>query len=299
MSNIIPYFSHLQNARNTPEILRIRMKYGAEGYGIYFMILERLREDKEYMSVTDYNVIAFDIRVDASKVKAIVEDFGLFVFTEDGKYFYSEILNENMEIKDEIKRKKSEAGKKGAAKRWGNKNVTDAIAKDSTAITQPSKNIARKEKKSKEKKSKENNITTTPPLYKETGDLSRDGGGVKEDAIKKVIEIFNYSGFSNITPSTKDTLISFAKMYPIAWIEEAFKIASDGGKLNLNYVRGILNRWQTNGKDSFKKESEKAKKTKFHNFKQITDEYSAEDLEEMAMRKQKEGFEKLGVNVDV
>lgn len=252
MSNITPHFSHAQNARNTPEILNIRMKYGAEGYGIYFMILERLREDENYMSVTDYNVIAFDLRVDTSKVKAVVEDFGLFVFTENGEYFYSEILNENMEIKDEISKKKSEAGKKGAAKRWGNKNVTDAIAKDSTAIAQPSKNIARKAKKSKEKNSKENNnITTTPPLYIETRDFA-ESGGVKENSIKKVIEIFNYSGFPNITPSTKDTLVSFAEMYPIAWIEEAFKIASDGGKLNLNYVRGILNRWQTNGKQDFK-----------------------------------------------
>lgn len=38
---------------------------------------------------------------------------------------------------------------------------------------------------------------------------------------------------------------------------------------------------------------------KFKNFKQITDSYSAEELEEVARRKQKEGFEKLGVNVDV
>ena len=38
---------------------------------------------------------------------------------------------------------------------------------------------------------------------------------------------------------------------------------------------------------------------KFKNFKQITDSYSEEDLEEMAMQKQKAGFEKLGVNVDV
>ena len=38
---------------------------------------------------------------------------------------------------------------------------------------------------------------------------------------------------------------------------------------------------------------------KFKNFKQITDSYSAEELEDVAMKKQKEGFEKLGVNVDV
>ena len=38
---------------------------------------------------------------------------------------------------------------------------------------------------------------------------------------------------------------------------------------------------------------------KFNNFQGITDSYSAEELEEVARRKQKEGFEKLGVNVDV
>ena len=38
-------------------------------------------------------------------------------------------------------------------------------------------------------------------------------------------------------------------------------------------------------------------KNKFKNFKQITDSYSAEDLEEMAMQKQKAGFEKLGVDI--
>lgn len=38
---------------------------------------------------------------------------------------------------------------------------------------------------------------------------------------------------------------------------------------------------------------------KFNNFKGITDSFSAAELEDVAMKKQKEGFEKLGVNVDV
>lgn len=84
------YFSHDSNARNDEKILAVRMKFGMEGYGIYFAILERLRDSADYMSIRDYNVIAFDFRVSAEKVKSIVEDFGLFVFTEDGKYFYSE-----------------------------------------------------------------------------------------------------------------------------------------------------------------------------------------------------------------
>lgn len=36
---------------------------------------------------------------------------------------------------------------------------------------------------------------------------------------------------------------------------------------------------------------------KFKNFKGITDSYSAEELEEVAMRKQKEGFKKFGVDI--
>lgn len=38
---------------------------------------------------------------------------------------------------------------------------------------------------------------------------------------------------------------------------------------------------------------------KFNNFQGITDSFSAEELEDVAMKKQKEGFKKLGVNVDV
>lgn len=38
---------------------------------------------------------------------------------------------------------------------------------------------------------------------------------------------------------------------------------------------------------------------KFNNFQGITDSYSAEELEEVARRKQKEGFKKFGVDVDV
>ena len=113
------YFPHDSNSRNSEKIIKLRMKHKAAGYGVYFMILERLRDSKEYMSVKDYNIIAFDLREDASLIKSVIEDFGLFVFTEDGKYFYSEEFMERMKIKDEIKEKKSVAGKKAMLSRWG------------------------------------------------------------------------------------------------------------------------------------------------------------------------------------
>ena len=112
------YFSHDSNARNDEKVIRLRMKHGAAGYGIYFMILERLREDANYMSAKDYNVIAFDLRVDAAIVKSVVEDFGLFTFTDDGKCFYSESFTRRMDIKDTLRRQRSEGGKIGMKNRW-------------------------------------------------------------------------------------------------------------------------------------------------------------------------------------
>lgn len=108
------YFTHDSNARNADNILHLRMKAGAEGYGIYFMILERLREEPDYTSVKDYNMLAFDFRVGSDKVKSVVEEFGLFHFTEDGERFYSESFLRRMQIKDE----KSEKARALAAKRW-------------------------------------------------------------------------------------------------------------------------------------------------------------------------------------
>lgn len=99
------YFSHDSNARNSEKMIKVRMKYGAEGYGVYFMILERLRDEANYMSIKDYNVIAFDLRVDASIIKAVVEDFGLFVFTDDGKYFYSSKFKHKSHIKTRIRKR--------------------------------------------------------------------------------------------------------------------------------------------------------------------------------------------------
>ena len=157
------YFSHDSNARNSEKLIRLRMRHKAAGYGVFFMILERLREEPNYMSVKDYNVIAFDLREDASLIKSVVEDFGLFVFTEDGKYFYSESFSRRMGIKDDEKAKRSEAGKKGMARRWANAEnpsenntvITMLSENDNNSVTTVENSITSKVKKSKVKNNKE------------------------------------------------------------------------------------------------------------------------------------------------
>lgn len=124
------YFSHDSNARNDEKIIRLRMKHHAAGYGVYFMILERLREEVSYMSAKDYNMIAFDLRVDAALVKSVVEDFGLFAFTDDGKCFYSDSFTQRMNVKDTLHRQRSEAGKAAMKKRWKKKASSKNTEKD-------------------------------------------------------------------------------------------------------------------------------------------------------------------------
>ena len=109
------YFSHDSNARNSDRLIPLRAKMGAEGYGIYFMLLERLREEPEYQSRRDYDMLAFDLRVDVEKIRAVVEDFGLFTISEDGERFFSEGFLRRMELKDEA----SAAARARAEKRWG------------------------------------------------------------------------------------------------------------------------------------------------------------------------------------
>lgn len=151
------YFSHDSNARNDEKIVLLRMKHGWEGYGLFWAIIERLRECSDYMSVCDYNLIAYDLRVDSAKVKSIICDFGLFAFTEDGKCFYSNSLMERMKIKEE----KSSKAQNAALIRWELERKKSE--RNANAMQTHSDGNAIKEKKGKEiKEIKENSLSPAP-----------------------------------------------------------------------------------------------------------------------------------------
>lgn len=169
------YFSHDSNARNDEKIIAVRMKYGVEGYGAYFMILERLMESTNYIHVKDYNTIAFDLRVSNTLIKSIIEEFGLFEFTEDGKHFYSDSFKRRMQPLDNLRKQRSLAGKKSAEKRA-------LLNKESTTVERPLN-----EKATKERKGKESIIIST------NVDISKSEKQASRTQIdyKKLIEFFN------------------------------------------------------------------------------------------------------------
>lgn len=170
------YFRHDCNARRDQKIIALRLKYKMEGYGIFWSIIELLRESADYMCIRDYNIVAFDLHVSVSVVKSVIEDFGLFKFTEDGKFFYSERLLKDMQSKDGLSAIRSEAGKKGMACRYGKKNedltplqqsYNKVITNENDVITIRKENIKEEKNSTIVEQKKDNRPAFVPPTEEE------------------------------------------------------------------------------------------------------------------------------------
>ena len=113
------YFSHDFEASLDEKCAALLMTHRLEGYGLFWRLIERLATTSDHTHCADYNLIAYDMRCSNLLVKSVVEDFGLFAFTEDGKRFYSESLMRRLRKMDEISVKRSHA----AHRRWDDKNA--------------------------------------------------------------------------------------------------------------------------------------------------------------------------------
>ena len=82
------YFNHYSNARNDRKVRKLRLQLGIEGYGIYFGILENLREQKSFKyPITDLDVLAADLDTSMQKVEVVVRGYGLFQIDESEEFF--------------------------------------------------------------------------------------------------------------------------------------------------------------------------------------------------------------------
>lgn len=106
------YFSHDANAQDDHKCMKLIDQLGMEGYGIFWALVERLRNENEYkLPVSVCSIYAKRWGTSKEMVDAVVNNYGLFKIEDD--YFFSERLIRSMDYK-------SEKGKKAAAVRWGN-----------------------------------------------------------------------------------------------------------------------------------------------------------------------------------
>lgn len=115
------YFKHDSNSRHDPKIKSVFRKYGAAGYGFYWIIIETLREASGYKLLYDeitLESLADDMRIPAEKAKEFIDylcsdNLKLLIKTEETggpPYFYSMSLMLRMNHLDQIRDKRSKAG---------------------------------------------------------------------------------------------------------------------------------------------------------------------------------------------
>lgn len=105
--------------RTADQVLAMRIQEGSAGYGIYVMLLELLRDSETRSLVCNPKNLAFAINEpDIPLVERVIKDYGLFEIAPDGA-FRSPWLNQQLEEYDAKKAAAQEAGRRGAAKRYG------------------------------------------------------------------------------------------------------------------------------------------------------------------------------------
>lgn len=176
------YFSHDANSQDDPKCMVLIDQLGMEGYGIFWALIEKLRNEKDYkLPLLVVNSLSRRWGTSKEKVESVIKNYSLFVVEND--LFFSIRLQRSME-------EKSEKARISANYRWKD---ADALQSHTNRIANDIQNDAIKEKESKEKKVKESKEKKTDFL---APDLSKSNL-FREPVIptkKEVLEVFVQNG---------------------------------------------------------------------------------------------------------
>lgn len=152
MSKHTYFFRHDFNAHEDERILDLRMEHGMEGYGVYWLLIELLAASSNYKLEANPKRIAFAHSADPQVVSSVINDFGLFQVEENS--FYSKSLTIRMERLDEIKEKRSIAGRKGGKVKANAKQMPSKCqaseSKRQANLSKPLANTSRGEERREE-----------------------------------------------------------------------------------------------------------------------------------------------------
>jgi uncharacterized protein YdaU (DUF1376 family) len=123
------YFSHDEGARNDPKLVKVLMRLGQAGKGVYWDLVEMLYEQGGYLPLAEVESYAFALRTEPELIQKLLNDFGLFVC--DAEHFWSETALERLKMRNEKAERRAAAGAKGGKARA----EREAIAK--AALEQP------------------------------------------------------------------------------------------------------------------------------------------------------------------
>jgi hypothetical protein len=110
------YFPHYSMARNDRKVRRLRKELGVEGYGIFMMLLEILRDQPDLRyPMSDIDLLEVEIGTSQAKIEAVIKGYELFTIHTD--FFFSPKLIEYLEPYFKAREQRSLAGQKSGESR--------------------------------------------------------------------------------------------------------------------------------------------------------------------------------------
>jgi len=109
------WFSHDSNAKDHPKCMLVIDQMGLEGYGIFWILIETLREQSNYKyPIALIPSLARKYNTTQAKMETIVKNYGLFNIENDN-FFWNSSLTRRMQFFENKRLQQIEAGKKGVA----------------------------------------------------------------------------------------------------------------------------------------------------------------------------------------
>lgn len=137
------YFSHDSNAKDDFKCMLLIEELGLEGYGIFWVLVETLREQENFKyPLKLLSSLARKYNTTVVKMEVVVRNYNLFV-VENDTFFFSCSLNKRMELMNNKREQAKLAGiKSGEARR--NKKIEQKLNGCSTNVEQLNKSKVNK-----------------------------------------------------------------------------------------------------------------------------------------------------------
>jgi len=152
------YFPHFCNARHDRKIMRLRKELGIEGYGIFFMLLEILRDQIDFKyPLTDIDLLATEFGTSEQKVRTVICNYHLFE-VDDVEQFFSPKLIVYLQPYLRMKEQRRLAGiKSGEARREKQESFNGCSADDQRYLNENEQNKVNETNETNENKNNKTN----------------------------------------------------------------------------------------------------------------------------------------------
>ncbi len=175
------YFPHYSNARNDQKIMKLRRVLGMEGYGIFFCLLEILRDQTNFkLPLGSLPELEFEFRVSKEKILSVINDYDLFTIDENNFFSPKLVLYLQPYIE------KSQRARNAALVRWNkikeNENNANALPEYNKCNANAD---AKRGEESKVKEKKVKKDSSSPTIFYEN-EIKEN----KEHSEIKIYEMF-------------------------------------------------------------------------------------------------------------